>query len=101
MDIKVSQNGSVACLSMNGEFKLNARSSFKDAYTPLLKDNGVSTLDIILEDVDKMDSSALGMLLLLLDRAKAVGKKVILSRANSYVTKILDIADFEKQFTIC
>jgi len=101
MDIKVSRIGPVASLNMNGDFRLHVRSSFKDAYTPLLEDSGISTLDIVLADVEKIDSSALGMLLILLDRAQAVGKKVILSKANSYVSMILDIADFEKQFTIC
>jgi anti-anti-sigma regulatory factor len=50
--------------------------------------------------VEKMDSSALGIMLILLDRAKAVGKEVFLSKANSYVTNILDIASFENNFII-
>jgi anti-anti-sigma factor len=100
MDINVSRSGSVASLSMKGKFDIQARTSFKNAYTPLLDDQGITTLDIILAEVDHMDSSALGMLLLLLDRAQAVGKEVILSKANSTVTKIFDIASFEKLFTI-
>ena len=100
MDIKVSKIGSVASLSMNGKFDIQARIAFKDSYTPLLADKEIITLDIVLTDVDHMDSSALGMLLLLHDRAKAVGKTVILSKPNSTVAKIFDIANFEKLFTI-
>jgi anti-anti-sigma factor len=47
-----------------------------------------------------MDSSALGMLLLMHERAQEAGKKVELSKANSTVKQILDIANFGKLFTI-
>ena len=100
MEIKVSKTGSVASLIMNKDFDLHARNFFREAYTPLLEDKNITTLDIILTDVNHMDSSALGMLLMLRDRALAVGKEVILSKASSTVTQIFDIASFEKLFTI-
>ena len=100
MDIKVTTAGSVATINMKGRFDFSAHRVFKDAYEPLLQQKESTTLEINLADVAYMDSSALGMLLLLHERAQAVGKEVVLSRANSTVLQILDIANFGKLFTI-
>ncbi len=100
MDIKSTTNGSVATLKMNGRFDFSAHKFFKAAYDQLLPQKDISLLEINLADVTYMDSSALGMLLLLHERAQAEGKKVELSRANSTVKQILDIANFGKLFTI-
>ena len=100
MDIKVTTAGNVSVINMKGRFDFSAHRVFKDAYEPLLQQKGNSTVEINLADVIYMDSSALGMLLLLHERAQAVGKEVVLSRANSTVLQILDIANFKKLFTI-
>jgi anti-anti-sigma factor len=100
MDIQVTTGGSIATMNMKGRFDFSAHRSFKDAYDPLLNEKAITSLDISLAGVDYMDSSALGMLLLLHERAQAVGKEVVLSRANATVLQILDIANFKKLFTI-
>lgn len=100
MDIRVTTAGSVATISMNGRFDFSAHRAFKDAYDPLLHQKDITSLEINLADVVYMDSSALGMLLLLHERAQAVGKEIVLCRANSTVEQILDIANFGKLFTI-
>lgn len=43
-----------------------------------------------------LDSSALGMLLILRDRARAAGKSVVLARAGMAVKAVLGIANFQK-----
>jgi len=100
MDIKVTIAGSVAKLHMKGRFDFNVHRSFKEAYDPLLNQNGVSSLEIDLGEVEYLDSSALGMLLLVRERAEAQGKPVVLSHPNATVAQILDIANFKKLFTI-
>ncbi len=100
MDIKVTTSGSVASIYMNGRFDFSAHRAFKEAYDPLLQQKGFTSLEINLANVAYMDSSALGMLLLLHERAQAEGKTVVLCRANSTVMQILDIANFGKLFTI-
>jgi len=101
MLIKVLVSGSVANIEMTGRFDFSAHRAFKDAYDPLLQQQAITSLEIILANVEYMDSSALGMLLLLHERAEAKGKKVVLCRANTTVMQILDIANFGKLFTIC
>ena len=100
MDIKVTTNGTVATLFMSGRFDFSAHRSFKEAYDPLLPQKSITSLEINLANVVYMDSSALGMLLLLHERAQAEGKVVVLCKANSTVMQILDIANFGKLFTI-
>ena len=100
MEIKVTKVGIVATLNMNGRFDFSAHRVFKDAYEPLLLENDHKTLDINLAEVTYMDSSALGMLLLLRERAQVDGKEIVLSQINSTVLQILDIANFRKLFTI-
>ena len=100
MEIKVTTAGSVATLYMKGRFDFSAHRSFKDAYDSLLQQKNITSLEINLAEVAYMDSSALGMLLLLHERAQAESKEVVLSRANSTVMQILDIANFGKLFTI-
>ena len=100
MEIKVTNTGSIATLFMKGRFDFSAHRSFKDAYDSLLQQKNITGVEINLAEVVYMDSSALGMLLLLHERAQADGKEVVLSRANPTVMQILDIANFGKLFTI-
>ena len=100
MDIKVVTNGSSATILMNGRFDFNAHRPFKDAYDPLLQQKNITTLEIDLANVSYMDSSALGMLLLLRERTEAAGIDVALTKPTNTVAQILDIANFGKVFTI-
>jgi len=100
MDIKVTTAGSVASIHMTGRFDFSAHRSFKEGYDALLQQKSISTIEINLANVAYMDSSALGMLLLLHERAQTEGKEVVLCRANSTIMQILDIANFGKLFTI-
>ena len=53
-----------------------------------------------LGNVAYLDSSALGMLLMLRDKAKSSGKTVCLANARGSVRQVLDIANFGKLFPI-
>lgn len=100
MDINTNIDGQMATIYMNGRFDFNVHRSFKEAYDELLAQPGITSLEVNLAQVDYLDSSALGMLLLLRERAQLAGKTVVLRQPNSVVTQILDIANFGKLFTI-
>lgn len=100
MDIKLATTGSVGTLNMSGRFDFSAHRSFKEAYDQFLPQKAITHLEVNLADVVYMDSSALGMLLMLHERAQKEGKEVVLSRANPTIRQILDIANFGKLFTI-
>ena len=92
MNINVTISGSTAVLNMNGRFDFSAHRDFKNAYTSLMQQAGVNNLEVDLSNVEYVDSSALGMLLMLRERAQAVNKSVVLSKPSHAVAQILDIA---------
>lgn len=100
MDIRVTTNESSATLVLGGRFDFNSHRTFREAYDPLLKQKGIANLEINLAGVSYLDSSALGMLLLLRERADSEGVTIVLSRPSITVAQILEIANFGKVFTI-
>lgn len=100
MDIKVTTNQATATITMNGRFDFGAHRVFRDSYEALLQEPGIRNIEVNLAGVEYMDSSALGMLLLLHERAEASGKEIALCKPNPTVSQILDIANFRKLFTI-
>lgn len=100
MDIRQTKSGNQATLSLAGRFDFNVHRDFKEAYTSLLNDAALQSINVNLAAVDYLDSSALGMLLMFRERAQAANKQIVLSNPNETVVKILDIANFHKLFTI-
>ncbi len=100
MDIKQQKNGNIGVLILNGRFDFNSHRTFKESYAGFLADADVRTVEIDLANVSYIDSSALGMLLMLRERSDGMGKKVVLRNPNEIVVQILDIANFNKLFPI-
>jgi anti-anti-sigma factor len=87
-----------AIVAMKGRFEFSQHRDFKRSCQAPLADDAIHTIVIDLKDVTYMDSSALGMLLLLREQAKAVGKNVELRGANGVVADVLKVANFDKLF---
>ncbi|MDP4030259.1 MAG: STAS domain-containing protein [Gallionella sp.] len=100
MTINVQIQGNVARIDMYGRFDFQVHREFKDAYTPLLDNSAVREIEIEMSRVDYLDSSALGMLMLLNERAKAAGKPVTLLNTSGVVSQVLGVANFSKIFNI-
>ncbi|ADL55057.1 STAS domain-containing protein [Gallionella capsiferriformans] len=100
MQINTSTAGDKAIIRLAGRFDFNDHRTFKMNYEPLLLLATVKTLEIDMEGIEYLDSSALGMMMLLRERSQAVGKTVVLSKPSSTVAQVLDIANFSKLFTI-
>ncbi|MCV6588349.1 MAG: STAS domain-containing protein [Marinobacterium sp.] len=71
---------------------------FRECYRDITVPGTVFTLD--LQRASYMDSSALGMILLLKDHAEALGGRLVVRKPNDVVRKILEIARFERFITI-
>lgn len=87
-------------ISMSGTFDFKVHRDFKNAYMPLLDNAALREIEIEMGKVEFMDSSALGMLMLLNERAKAVNKTVALVNATGLVSKLLEVANFSKIFIL-
>lgn len=100
MQATVSKDSSRATLKLNGRFDFNTHRDFRAAYEPVLTDPDVKSLSVDFSGVDYLDSSALGMLLMLRDKMGGVNKDVSLVGVQGNVKQVLDIANFGKLFRI-
>ncbi|WP_374512666.1 STAS domain-containing protein [Niveibacterium sp.] len=100
MEANVSIRDGVALMKLSGRFDFNAHREFRDALERMVGLAGATSFAVDLADVSYLDSSALGMLLLLRDKAKQSNKAVALIGVKGSVRQVLDIANFAKMFTI-
>lgn len=100
MQINVNVNGNIAVISMNGRFDFNSHREFRSASEMATKAEGVNEIEVDMKDVDYLDSSALGMLLLLREKTNIVNRKLALSNCKGMVQQVLEVANFGKLFTI-
>lgn len=100
MQVTQQHNAGNAALALTGRFDFNSHRIFRDAYESILKTDGVRTLDIDFSKVEYLDSSALGMLLLLKERSAEKNIAVRLVGCTGTVQQILEIANFNKLFTM-
>lgn len=89
-----------ARIAMSGRFDFPMHRDFKNAYTPLLDNTAIREIGIEMSKVGYMDSAALGMLMLLNERAKEANKPVALLNHSDAVSQILEVANFSKIFDI-
>ena len=99
MQITESVQGANGKLTMSGRFDFHSHRDFRTAYESLIGNAQVREIDVNFAGVDYLDSSALGMLLLLREKAESAGKKVYLSGVKGVVRQVLEIANFGKLFT--
>lgn len=89
-----------ARITMTGRFDFGVHRDFKDAYMPLLGNAAVREIEIEMSKVDYLDSAALGMLLLLHERAREANKPVALLNASGTASQVMEVANFSKIFTV-
>lgn len=99
MKVNVSNRDGKMVFGLAGRFDFNATREFRDVIEQAIKGTPREVL-IDLGSVDYIDSSALGMLLMLRDKAKAAGKEVSLGGARGTVRQVIDIANFGKLFPL-
>ena len=93
---EVSADGSKLTIAIKGRFDFAKHQEFRDAYEELSPAPACVVVD--LKEATYLDSSALGMLLLLKERVGT--KPIILSNAKGTVKSVLEIANFHQLFTM-
>ena len=93
-------NDGRAVVRLQGRFDFSAHRELRDSCGSLLAAENVRELQLDMSGLEHMDSSALGMLLLLKERADAAKKRVALHNCTGTVRQVLDIANFGKIFSI-
>lgn len=100
MQANVTKEGSRAVIKLSGRFDFNTHRDFRAAYEGLVSDQALKDVLVDFAAVDYLDSSALGMLLMLRDKMSSTGKLVTLANVRGNVKQVLDIANFGKLFAI-
>jgi len=100
MAISIQIRDGVARITMTGRFDFQVHREFKEAYVAPLDNAAVREIEVEMSKVDYLDSSALGMLMLLHERAKAANKSVTLLNSSNAVVNVLEVANFGKIFNI-
>lgn len=92
-----SDNGQEVTVCVAGRFDYRVYDSFKASYTSIA-DQG-KQINVDLSQTDYMDSSALGMLLMLREHVGRAAK-ILLVNPTPDVMRVLAIANFDKLFAI-
>jgi anti-anti-sigma factor len=100
MDINVTKIEQLAKVALNGRFDFTAHRAFRSAYEEAFGFADITEVAVDMDGVDYLDSSALGMLLIMRDKAQAAGKKIKLMNCRGTVAEVLRVANFDKLFTI-
>ena len=94
----VSDDGKELVIAIEGRFDFSAHQEFRSTYETLPSKPTRFTVDM--KDTTYLDSSALGMLLLLRDHAGGGDSEIEIVNCKPDVKKILAISNFEQLFAI-
>jgi len=95
---KLSTDGTQLVIAIDERFDFSLHQQFRDSYSSVTKQDLTYILD--LRKTEYMDSSALGMILLLKDHVQHYAGQLIISKPSDTVRKILEIAQFQRLMTI-
>jgi anti-anti-sigma factor len=100
MDVISQSKDGMTNILLRGRFDFTAHRVFKQTYEVALADKDIREVILDMSAVDYLDSSALGMLLILRDRANEVNKNVTLGNCSGSVKEVLRVANFDKLFSL-
>ncbi|MAZ88233.1 MAG: anti-anti-sigma factor [Cellvibrionaceae bacterium] len=98
IESRVSEDGQELIISIQGRFDFSAHQDFRNSYEALEQAPGKYRVDM--NETTYLDSSALGMLLLLRDHAGGNAAQIEIVNCSPDVKKILTISNFEQLFSI-
>ncbi len=97
-DTRITTDGETRTIHLGARFDFSVHQNFRDLYRdgPGL----VNRYVVDLSETEYMDSSALGMLLLLREQTDGHNAAVKIRNCSAQIRKILEIANFDRIFEI-
>jgi len=95
---KLSEDKQTILITITGSFDFSLQSEFRSTYRSITRPD--SEFRVNLQNTEYMDSSALGMLLLLREHAETYKGRVVLESLSPEIKQILTNAKFDRLFTI-
>jgi anti-sigma B factor antagonist len=87
-------------LRVVGELDLSRVGEIRELALNMLASPGCSTLNLCLDQVTFIDSTAIGMLVEIRNHASSAGQRMVLYRPSARVRRILEITALRDAFTI-
>ncbi|CAG0945950.1 STAS-domain containing protein [Gammaproteobacteria bacterium] len=100
METELNAENARAVIRLEGRFDFNRHREFRGVCDEALAAAGAREIEVDMSRVEYIDSSALGMLLMLRDNARLANKAVRLANCRGSVRQILDVANFARLFPI-
>lgn len=97
IQVSESENTGIITISISERFDFYSHKEFRASYKDRLNS---SKYIIDLRNVKYIDSSALGMMLLLREHAQKNSGSVVIANCNPQIRKILQIANFGRLFEV-
>ena len=98
LNAQFSEDGKVFTVSISGRFDITVYKDLVESYKDKLE--SVSKWILDMAEVEYVDSSALGMLLMMRERAGGENADITIVNLNSNLKKIFTTANFHKLFNI-
>ena len=95
----VSADGKDVTIKISGRFDFAVQNEFRDCYHGIGPDDGVSFV-IDMGKASYMDSSALGMLLMMREHLGGNDANITISNSSADISNILTVANFQSLFKI-
>ena len=96
----IESDGKTLVISIDGRFDFTLHKDFREIYTGSSSEHSLNKYIIDLSSTNYMDSSALGMLLLLREYAGGDSSNITVRGCNPEIKEILEISNFDRLFKI-
>ncbi|MED5465273.1 MAG: STAS domain-containing protein [Myxococcota bacterium] len=95
---EVSEDGATLTIRISGRFDFSSHQDFRKAYESVAEPGGGYVIDM--SEAEYLDSSALGMLLLMREHAGGDQAQITISNCRPQIKNILKVANFAKLFKV-
>jgi anti-anti-sigma factor len=100
MRINASIKDSTAVIHLTGGLDSTTYRSLREGCDELLQLPRISILEVDVHDVEHINSSAIGMLLLIHEQAQKNGKQLHISNLRGLVLRVFELANLHRHFTV-